>query len=78
MPMFKKRFKKGEKLPRKGSSFMFYIFKKGLWQNKKKRYREVHEIKRSRNKYGSNYPGAVQEQQKLEYTIKNPQSLRRK
>jgi hypothetical protein len=44
MPMFKKRFKKGEKLPRKGSSFMFYIFKKGLWQNKKKRYREVHEI----------------------------------
>jgi hypothetical protein len=40
------------------------IFKKGLRQNKKKRYREVHEIKRSRNKYGSNYPGPVQEQQK--------------
>jgi hypothetical protein len=43
---------------------MFYIFKKGLRQNKKKRYREVHEIKTSRNKYGSNYPGPVQEQQK--------------
>jgi hypothetical protein len=39
---------------RKGNSFMFYRFKKGLRQNKKKRYLEVHVTKRSGNKYDSN------------------------
>jgi hypothetical protein len=44
-----------EKLLRKG---------KKIRQNKKKGYLEVYETKMSRNKYDSNYPGPLQEQQK--------------